>query len=95
MQRSAPEPQKHRPTQIQADVRTIMSQTFASRHSLRFPRCKRVRWDKSPLDVQTDQDLWDIVESNKGAIKGGRVHTLLHSKHCGDVAYLQRRRCLL
>lgn len=56
--------------QIQADVRTIMSRTFASRHSLRFPRCTRVRWDKSPMDVQTDQDLWEIVESNKGAIVG-------------------------
>ena len=47
-----------------------MSKTFASRHSLRFPRCKRVRWDKSPMDIQTDQELWDIVESNKGAIVG-------------------------
>ena len=47
--------------QIQADVRTIMSRTFASRHSLRFPRCVR---------VQTDQDLWDVVEANKGAIMG-------------------------
>ena len=56
--------------QIQADVRTIMSRTFASRHSLRFPRCVRVRWDKSPTDIQTDQDLWEIVESNKGAIVG-------------------------
>ena len=56
--------------QIQADVRTIMSRTFASRHSLRFPRCMRVRWDKSPMQVQTDQDLWDIVEANKGAIMG-------------------------
>ena len=58
------------PAQVLADVRTIMSKTFASRHSLRFPRCTRVRWDKSPLDVQTDQDLWEIVESNKGAIVG-------------------------
>ena len=56
--------------QIQADVRTIMSRTFASRHSLRFPRCVRVRWDKSPAQVQTDQDLWDVVEANKGAIMG-------------------------
>lgn len=56
--------------QVQADVRTIVSKTFASRHSLRFPRVQRVRWDKSPLDIQTDRDLWQIVESNKGAIVG-------------------------
>ena len=61
------------PAQIQADVRTIMSKTFASRHSLRFPRCKRVRWDKSPMDIQTDHELWDIVESNKGAIVGASL----------------------
>lgn len=77
--------------QIQADVRTIMSRTFASRHSLRFPRCTRVRWDKSPLDIQTDQDLWDIVESNKGAIKGERLNahsvakgTLSTGFSCGE-----------
>ncbi len=56
--------------QVQADVRTIVSKQFASRHSLRFPRVQRVRWDKGPLDVQTDQELWDIVESNQGAIVG-------------------------
>ncbi len=59
--------------QILADVRTIISKTFASRHSLRFPRCIRVRWDKSPMDVQTDQDLWEIIESNKGAIVGASL----------------------
>lgn len=56
--------------QVQADVRTIVSRTFASRHSLRFPRVQRVRWDKSPMDIQTDQELWDTVESNQGAIVG-------------------------
>lgn len=56
--------------QVQADVRTIVSKQFASRHSLRFPRVQRVRWDKSPLDIQTDQELWDTVESNQGAIVG-------------------------
>lgn len=74
--------------QIQADVRTIMSKTFASRHSLRFPRCVRVRWDKSPMDIQTDQDLWEIVENNKGAIVGtslaglSRPYNLMGVRSC-------------
>lgn len=59
--------------QVQADVRTIVSKTFASRHSLRFPRVHRVRWDKSPMDIQTDQELWDLVESNQGAIVGEQL----------------------
>ncbi len=66
--------------QVQADVRTIVSKTFASRHSLRFPRVQRVRWDKSPMDIQTDQELWDIVESNQGAIVGEQLPP--HCLHC-------------
>ena len=56
--------------QVQADVRTIRSRNFASRHSLRFPRVHRVRWDKAPTDIQTDAQLWAVVEANKGAIVG-------------------------
>lgn len=55
-----------------------MSKNFASRHSLRFPRVQRVRWDKGPLDIQTDQELWDIVESNRGAIVG-QQHAQIYS----------------
>ncbi|DBA86388.1 TPA: hypothetical protein ACH3X2_005613 [Trebouxia sp. C0005] len=57
--------------QVQADVRTIISKDFATRHSLRFPRVERIRYDKSPFDVQTDQELWDLVNQNKGAVTGG------------------------
>ena len=56
--------------QVQADVRTIISKDFATRHSLRFPRVERIRYDKSPFDVQTDQELWDLVNQNKGVITG-------------------------
>jgi hypothetical protein len=56
--------------QVQADVRTIRSRNFASRHSLRFPRVQRIRWDKAPTQIQTDAELWHIIESNKGAIVG-------------------------
>ena len=72
-----------------------MSRTFASRHSLRFPRCTRVRWDKSPLDVQTDQDLWDIVESNKGAIKGERLKPHAVATGALSTGFSCREHCLL
>lgn len=66
------------PTQVQADVRTIISRDFATRHSLRFPRVERVRYDKSPFDVQTDGQLWELVEQNKGVLVG-MLHSL--NKH--------------
>ena len=59
--------------QVQADVRTIISRDFATRHSLRFPRVERIRYDKSPFDVQTDQELWDLVNQNKGTVSGERT----------------------
>lgn len=58
--------------QVQADVRTIISRDFATRHSLRFPRVDRIRYDKSPFDVQTDQELWDVIDQ-KGGVAGGRT----------------------
>jgi hypothetical protein len=76
--------------QVQADLRTIVSKTFASRHSLRFPRVQRVRWDKGPMDIQTDQELWQIVESNQGAIVGMPMHSSLlklSSSGCADVVW--------
>ena len=62
--------------QVQADVRTIISKDFATRHSLRFPRVERIRYDKSPFDVQTDQELWDLVNQNKGVVTGMQQATL-------------------
>ena len=61
--------------QVQADVRTIISRDFATRHSLRFPRVERIRYDKSPFDVQTDQQLWDLVNQNKGVVTGEQLPT--------------------
>ena len=51
--------------QILADVRLITSKVFAAQYSLRFPRIKRVRWDKSAADVQTQEDLWNFLEANR------------------------------
>ena len=68
--------------QVQADVRTIISRDFATRHSLRFPRVERIRYDKSPLDVQTDQELWDLVNQNKGTVTGERTTLPCTSKLC-------------
>ena len=64
------------PPQVQADVRTIISRDFATRHSLRFPRVERIRYDKSPFDVQTDQELWDLVNQNKGVVGGELLQVL-------------------
>ena len=51
--------------QVLADVRLITSKVFAAQYSLRFPRIKRVRWDKSAADVQTQEDLWTFLEANR------------------------------
>ena len=71
---------------------------FASRHSLRFPRVHRVRWDKAPTDIQTDAELWHIVESNKGAIIGApccpvpaQLPELLGNIACKDQLFQRTR----
>jgi hypothetical protein len=54
--------------QLHADVRTIRSKSFASAHSLRFPRVKRVRWDKGPTDIETDESLQARIDANLGSV---------------------------
>lgn len=58
------------PPQIQADLRLIQSKMFASGYSLRFPRIRRIREDKSCREVMTLQELTDMVEENKGNLTG-------------------------
>jgi len=81
--------------QVQADVRTIISKDFATRHSLRFPRVERIRYDKSPFDVQTDQELWDLVNQDKGVVTGLH-HCITHhpSGICLPAAFQDRNLCL-
>ena len=43
---------------------------WATQYSLRFPRIQQIRWDKSPLDAQTVQDLRALVHDNQGALVG-------------------------
>lgn len=47
--------------QLKGDVRMIHSRVFKAEHSLRFPRVTRVRWDKSPRDCFTHQQLLEDV----------------------------------
>ena len=63
--------------QIKADIRTIVSRAFATKYSLRFPRIDRVRWDKNPADVMTEQELEELVEKNKGSLTGDKSFTRL------------------
>ncbi len=46
----------------------IQSVLYASKLSLRFPRVEAVRWDKSPVDIQTVAEVWDLVNRQKDGI---------------------------
>ena len=56
------------PVQVHADARMIQSVLYASKLSLRFPRVEAVRWDKSPVDIQTVAEVWDLVNRQKDGI---------------------------
>lgn len=49
------------PFQVRADVRTITSDVFATRYSLRFPRVERLRTDKAPRDATSVRELEELV----------------------------------
>eukprot|EP00884_Botryococcus_braunii_P020215 jgi/Botrbrau1/6878/Bobra.152_2s0034.1 len=66
------DPTKSVVLQIKADVRLIQSINYATHHSLRFPRVERVRYDKSYMDIQTNEGLWEYIQQNKGAILDGK-----------------------
>ena len=54
-------------------VRTIQSQVFASRYSLRFPRVTAVRGDKAPADANSVDELDRLVAARKGGWGKGCV----------------------
>lgn len=56
------------PVQVHADARMIQSVLYASKLSLRFPRVEAVRWDKSPVDIQTVAEVWDLVNRQKDGV---------------------------
>ncbi|GLI63887.1 hypothetical protein VaNZ11_007004 [Volvox africanus] len=60
---------------VKADVRTIVSDTFASRYSLRFPRVVAVREDRSARDINTLAELERMVleraRVNQGQLEAG------------------------
>lgn len=67
-------PEKSIILEITSDVRMIKSEVFASPFSLRFPRIRRVRYDKpwyECLDVQT---FMDIVQSRSGTTETADYH---------------------
>ncbi|GLJ26170.1 hypothetical protein SUGI_0501990 [Cryptomeria japonica] len=68
-------PEKSVILEITSDVRMIKSEVFASPYSLRFPRIRRVRYDKpwnECLDVQT---FLDLVQSSSGTIQKADHYT--------------------
>jgi hypothetical protein len=54
----------------------IQSVNYATHHSLRFPRVERVRYDKSYMDIQTNEGLWEHIQQHKGAILGAPLSRL-------------------
>jgi hypothetical protein len=51
--------------QIRADYRFIDTHIYALPFSLRFPRIKRVRYDKTFAECMSDIELRDLFESSK------------------------------
>jgi hypothetical protein len=48
--------------QVKGDVRLINSKVFAADYSMRFPTVVRTRWDKPPAEVQTHEELCQVVQ---------------------------------
>ena len=57
--------------QIHADLRLIESRVFKSRYSLRFPRIERLRYDKGPDNIVTEEEV-DTHREKRA--KGARIH---------------------
>ena len=51
--------------QVRADYRFIDTHIYALPFSLRFPRIKRVRYDKSFSECMSDREARDMLESSK------------------------------
>ena len=59
---SNPENQIKPVLQVKGDVRLINSKVFAADYSMRFPTVVRTRWDKPPTEVQTHEELCQVVQ---------------------------------
>jgi hypothetical protein len=72
-----------RPLQIKGDVRLIHSNIFAADYSMRFPTVVRTRWDKPAAEVQTHEELCQLVKQRVEAGGCGPCATSLSSQpHC-------------
>jgi hypothetical protein len=60
---------------VKGDVRLINSKVFAADYSMRFPTVVRTRWDKPPAEVQTHEELCQLVqqrvEAGGAGFRGG------------------------
>lgn len=52
--------------QVTGDVRLITSSVFKTRYSMRFPKANYIREDKSPYQVQTEDELINYVNQKHG-----------------------------
>ena len=55
----------HTASQVRADYRFIDTYTYSLPFTLRFPRIKRVRYDKSFIECMSDREVNDMHESSK------------------------------
>ena len=59
---------------MKGDVRMIYSRVFRAAHSLRFPRVRAIRWDKSVRDCFTHQQLMeDVARQSTGGARSSRL----------------------
>mmetsp|Transcript_20380 Transcript_20380/g.61402 ORF Transcript_20380/g.61402 Transcript_20380/m.61402 type:complete len:1176 (-) Transcript_20380:177-3704(-) len=59
--------------QVTGDVRLITSSVFKTRYSMRFPKANYIREDKSPYQVQTEDELINYVNQKHGEVLTGEA----------------------
>ncbi len=77
--------------QVRADYRFIDSNMYALPFSLRFPRIKRVRYDKSFLECMSDREARDLLESSKSDPLVDLEFTTANMLRCNDKSTAKKR----
>jgi hypothetical protein len=81
----------HITRQVRADYRFIDSNAYALPFSLRFPRIKRVRYDKSFLECMSDREARDLLESSKSDPLVNLEFTTANMLRCNEKSTAKKR----